>query len=409
MKNIKRFFTAKIAVTQAFRLDFFKAKALSYTTIVLALLIISSGIVVAGDSPRGLSALPSNPPIPTDNPSGTNVYPSKMDKKQELGYLLFFDPKVSGDGSISCADCHDPKQGWGFADPISRGYPGTVHWRNSQTAVNSGYLNKIFWEGGTTSLESQAPAAAGGGVAGNGSPDMMESRLRFSPEYVKRFKEVFGLEWPNMDHAWDAIAAFERYLSQPDTPFDKFMRGDKNALASKAQKGMEIFKGKANCIACHNGPMLSDEKFYDIGVADAPEFEESGLQQVTVRFQHYSKGSSEEIYRTSKHDLGIYFKQKRLEDRGKFRIAPLRYLKYTAPYMHNGTLFTLDEVIEFYNKGGGEDRWGNKTKILKPLNLTKDEKEALKEFLLSTSGEEIRLPVPKVPDYAPMADWQPKK
>lgn len=371
----------------------------------LFVFIFSSSVVMAG----GLAPLPPNPPIPTDNPSGTNVYPSKMDKKQELGYLLFFDPKLSGDGSISCADCHDPKQGWGFADPISRGYPGTVHWRNSQTAVNSGYLNKIFWEGGTTSLESQAPTAAGGGVAGNGSPDMMESRMRFTPEYVQRFKEVFGAQWPNMDYAWDAIAAFERYLSQPNTPFDKYMRGDKNALSAKAQKGMDIFKGKANCIACHNGPMLSDEKFYDIGVPDAPEFEESGLQQVTVRYQFYSKGSAEDVYRTHKSDPGIYFKQKRLDDRGKFRIAPLRYLKYTAPYMHNGTLFTLDEVIEFYNKGGGEDRWGNKTKILKPLNLSKDEKEALKEFLLSLSGEEITLPVPKVPDYAPMADWQPKK
>ncbi|MBI5894152.1 MAG: cytochrome-c peroxidase [Deltaproteobacteria bacterium] len=362
----------------------------------------------AGKS-RPLMPLPSNPPIPTDNPSGANVYPSKMDAKQELGYLLFFDPKVSGDGSISCADCHDPKQGWGFADPISRGYPGTVHWRNSQTAVNSGYLNKIFWEGGTTSLEAQAPVAATGGVAGNGSPDMMESRVRFTPEYVRRFKDIFGVEWPNMDHVWDAIAAFERWLSQPDTPFDKFMKGDKNALSVKAQKGMEIFKGKANCIQCHNGQMLTDEKFYDIGVADAPEFEENGIQQVTVRYQFYSKGSAEDVYRTHKSDPGIYFKQKRLEDRGKFRTAPLRYLKYSAPYMHNGTLFTIDEVIEFYNKGGGVDRWGNKAKILKPLNLSKDEKEALKEFLLSTSGEEIKLPVPKVPDYAPMADWQPRK
>ncbi|MBI5874517.1 MAG: cytochrome-c peroxidase, partial [Deltaproteobacteria bacterium] len=192
-------------------------------------------------------------------------------------------------------------------------------------------------------------------------------------------------------------------------PFDRFMKGDKNAISEKAKKGMELFTGKANCIACHNGPMLTDEKFYDIGLADAPEFEENGIQQVTVRYQHYTKGSTEEVYRTSKYDEGIYFKQKRLEDRGKFRTPPLRYLKYTAPYMHNGTLFTLEEVIDFYDKADGVDRWGNKTKILKPLNLTKDEKEALKEFLLATSGEEIRLPVPKVPDYAPMADWQPKK
>ena len=374
--------------------------------------IAIGGIALAAGDPDmdpSLSPLPDHPPIPTDNPSGTNVYPSKMDAKQELGYLLFFDPKISGDTSIACSDCHDPKMGWGFSDPISRGYPGTVHWRNSQTALNSGYLNKIFWEGGTTSLEAQAPAAAEGAVAGNGSRDMMEARLRFTPEYVKRFKEVYATEWPNIEDAYGAMAAFERWLSQPNTPFDKFMKGDKNAISEKAKKGKSLFEGKANCIECHNGPIFTDEKFYDIGVADPPEFEENGIQQVTFRFQNYAKGSHEEDYRTAKSDRGIYFKQKRKEDMGKFRTPPLRYTKYTAPYMHNGTLFTLEEVIDFYDKADGVDRWGNKTKIIKPLNLTKEEKESLKEFLLTLSGEEIRLPVPKVPDYAPMADWQPKK
>ncbi|MBI5438354.1 MAG: cytochrome-c peroxidase [Nitrosomonadales bacterium] len=356
-----------------------------------------------------LQPLPDHPPLPTDNPSGTNVFPSKMDAKQELGYMLFFDPKMGGDASIACSDCHSPKAGWGFNDPISRGYPGTVHWRNSNTAFNSGYLNKIFWEGGTTSLEAQAPVAAEGAVAGNGSRDMMESRLRFSPEYVKRFKEVFGTEWPNVEDAYGAMAAFERYLSQPNTPYDKFLKGDEKAISEKAKTGLALFSGKAGCIQCHNTPMLTDEKFHDIGVPDAPEFEENGMQQVTYRYQLYAKGSHEEDYRTLKSDPGIYFKQKREKDKGKFRTAPLRYLKYTAPYMHNGTLFTLQEVVEFYNKGGGVDRWGNKSKLLKPLNLTKDEQAALVEFLLTMSGEEVKLPTPTLPGYAAMTDWQPKK
>lgn len=378
---------------------------------VAVALLLGAQVMAAGDPDNDppLAALPDHPPIPGDNPSGKNVYPSKMDAKQELGYLLFFDPKISGDAGIACSDCHDPKQGWGFNDPISRGYPGTVHWRNSQTAVNTGYLNKIFWEGGVTSLEAQAPVAAEGAVAGNGSKDVMEARLRFSPDYVKRFREVYRTEWPNIEDAYGAMAAFERYLSQPDTPFDRFMKGDKNAISEKAKQGKVLFEGKANCIECHNGPMLTDEKFYDIGVEDAPEFEENGIQQVTVRYQFYTKGSAEHIYRKGKSDPGIYFKQKRLEDRGKFRTPPLRYLKYTAPYMHNGTLFTLKEVVEFYNKGGGIDRWGNKSKILKKLNLTDDEKAALEEFLLTLSGEEIKLPVPQVPNYAAMTDWQPKK
>lgn len=384
----------------------------SVILILAALSIAFGGLAFAEGDPDfdpPLASLPDHPPIPTDNPSGKNVYPSPMDKKQELGYLLFFDPKVSGDASLGCSECHDPKQGWDFAQSISRGYPGTVHWRASQTVINSGYLNKLFWEGGTTSLEAQAPDAALGTVAGNGSPDMIESRLRFTPEYVKRFKEVYGIEWPNMDRVWEAMAAFERYLSQPDTPFDRFMKGDKNAISEKAKKGKALFEGKANCIECHNGPMLTDEKFYDTGLPDPPEFEESGLQQISVRWQTYRKGAHEEDYRDAKADMGIYFKQKRKEDKGKFRISPLRYTKYTAPYMHNGTLLSLEEVIDHYDKGGGVDRWGNKTKILKPLKLTKDEKAELKEFLLTLSGEEIRLPVPKIPSYEAMADWQPKK
>ena len=378
---------------------------------LIAAVVFSAGYAVAEKSAgqvRPLSALPDYPPIPTDNASGKNVFPSKMDEKQELGYLLFFDPKVSGDTGIACSDCHDPKQGWGFNDPISRGYPGVVHWRNSQTAVNSGYLNKLFWEGGTTSLEAQAPVAGLGALSGNGSPDMIESRLTFTPEYVKRFKAVYGT-LPTIDKVWETMAAFERYLSQPDTPFDRYMKGDKKAISESAVRGKALFEGKARCIECHNGPMMTDEKFYDVGVPDPSEFEESGMQQVTVRYQLYTKGSAEEIYRTSKSDPGIYFKQKRLEDRGKFRTAPLRYLKYTGPYMHNGTLFTLEEVVDFYNDGGGVDRWGNKTKILKPLKLTDQEKADMVQFLESTTGEEIRLPVPKVPDYAPMADWQPRK
>lgn len=383
--------------------------------LVAACIVLAGGDMAAraADRPKGvdprLQPLPAYPPIPTDNPSGANIFPSKMDAKQELGYLLFFDPKISGDASIACSDCHSPKSGWGFNDPISRGYPGTVHWRNSNTAFNSGYLNKIFWEGGTPSLEAQAPVAAEGAVAGNGSRDMMESRLRFSPEYVKRFREVYGTEWPNIEDAYGSMAAFERYLSQPDTPYDKFLKGDEKAVSEKAKAGLALFTGKAGCVQCHNGPMLTDERFYDLGVADAPEFEENGLQQVTYRYQLYAKGSHEEDYRGLKSDPGIYFKQKRDKDKGKFRTAPLRYLKYTAPYMHNGVLFTLEEVVEFYNKGGGIDRWGNKSKLLKPLNLTKDEQAALLEFLRATSGEEVKLPTPKLPEYARLDDWQPKK
>jgi cytochrome c peroxidase len=359
----------------------------------------SANALAAGDPPR----LAPLPPVP--EPPDNKITPAKA----ELGKLLFFDPKITGDASLSCGDCHEPRQGWGLADTISRGYPGTVHWRNSQTAVNSVYLSKLFWQGDAGSPESQAQAANTGAVAGNGSNDVMEARLRQTPEYVKRFKEAFGTERPLMVDAWYAIATFERaMLVQKDNPLDRYLKGDKSALSAKAVKGKQLFEGKANCIQCHNGPLLTDEKYHNLGVPRPKEFEESGLYQVTYRWEIYQKGLHEKKYREWKDDPGLYFSTKREQDAGKFRTAPLRYIKYTAPYMHAGQLFTLEEVIDFYDKGGGENeftkRYGNKSKLLKPLNLAKDEKEALVAFLEELSGEEIRMAVPKVPLYEVMPD-----
>ncbi len=382
-----------------------KPALLAATALAVAALLLALGAdsaTAAGDPDKDppLAPLPAVPE-PPDNPI--------TKAKAELGKLLFFDPKLTGDASLACGDCHDPKQGWGFADPISRGYPGTVHWRNSQTVVNTGFLGKLFWQGNSKSLERQAPTANKGAVAGNGESDVMESRLRQTPYYVEKFREVFGVMRPNLGMAWMAIATFERaMLTQRDTPLDRYLRGDKKALSPKAIKGMKLFTGKANCIECHNGPMLTDEKYYNLGLPRPVEFEESGINQVTFRWENYAKGVYETRYRKWKDDAGLYYTTKRLKDAGKFRTAPLRYIKYTAPYMHAGQFFTLEEVIDFYNEGGGENEftkaYGNKTKILKPLGLTDDEKEALVAFLEELSGDEIKMSVPKVPPYAVMPD-----
>ncbi|MBI4639815.1 MAG: cytochrome-c peroxidase [Candidatus Tectomicrobia bacterium] len=363
-------------------------------------------VLAAGDPDFDPPLAPLGPvPVPLDNP----ITPEKV----ELGKLLFFDPKITGDASLSCGSCHNPQQGWGFADSISRGYPGTVHWRNSQTVVNTGYYGKLFWQGNVNSLEAQAQAANTGGVAGNGKDDVMEERLRQTPEYRQMFQKVFGGSAPQLDNAWKAIAAFERaMLSQTNTPLDLYLKGEKDALSSKAIKGLELFNGKANCIECHNGSLLSDEKYYNLGVPRAAEWLEVGLNQITFRFQQYSKGGVfEEMYRSFKDDAGLYYNTNLKEDMGKFRTPSLRYIKYTAPYMHNGTFFTLKEVIDFYDQGGGQNEFtdgthgaSTKTTILKPLNLTGEEKEALVAFLEELSGEEITIGGVAVPDYAPFPD-----
>ncbi|MEZ9002295.1 cytochrome-c peroxidase [Vibrio splendidus] len=339
-------------------------------------------------------------PVPADN--------KQTPEKIELGKILFYDGRLSGDTTSPCAGCHIQSQGWGFPDDLSMGYPGTVHWRNSQTIINAAYYDKFFWAGSAMSLEAQAKDAAKGAVAGNGEDDIMEARLALVPEYVERFKRVFGDDTPKIHNAWRAIAAFERTMIQRDTPIDNYLLGDKTALSESQLKGKALFEGKANCIACHNGALASDQKFYNIGVPPSPWWNDDGLAQITFRFELYSKGVTEEMYRTTKADPGAYFRAKRKEMLGKFRTPSLRYTKYTAPYMHNGTIPTLEAVIEFYDRGGVADDGRTtgypqtKSALIQPLGLTEQDKKNLLSFVEAFSGEQIFIEEPTIPEYQPL-------
>ena len=152
--------------------------------ILCSLGLALSTLALAADIPPLAPLGP--PPIPADNP--------QTPEKIQLGRLLFFDGRLGGDTSTPCVGCHIPSMGWDWRDNISRGYPGTIHWRNSQTIINSAYYSKLFWAGASSSLESQARSAARGGVAGNGESDLMEVRLALIPEYRERFRQVFGSE-----------------------------------------------------------------------------------------------------------------------------------------------------------------------------------------------------------------------
>ncbi len=365
--------------------------------VAVAVLAIAIGAGLGGvhaQVARPLGPLPPVP-VPGDNPMST--------AKVELGRILFWDDRLSGDVSSGCVVCHNPEQGWGDGGDLSRGYPGTSHWRNSQTILNAAYYAKLFWAGEVTSLESQAVSAATGNVAGNGDTVMLEERLRQVPEYVKRFREVFGVDRPMIHLAWMAIAAFERTLvsKAEHVAFDRFARGDQAALSPEAKRGLALFQGKAGCITCHNGPLASDESYYNLGVPENPTFNTDPLRQITLRYQHVIRGVPESVYRTADRDLGLYYTTKRNEDRGKFRTPSLRELKYTAPYMHNGVFRTLEEVVAFYDLGGGNDP--HKSKVMRPLGLTKQEKKDLVAFLVSLSSDEpILVERPEMPDYAPI-------
>jgi cytochrome c peroxidase len=371
-------------------------KRLATTTFIATAVAATLAVAASGqDVPPPLATLPP-PPIPADNP----MSPEKV----ALGEMLFWDGRLSGNGAMPCSACHLPDLGWGTGGPISFGYPGTQHWRNSQTIINSSYYNKLFWEGNVGSLEDQAKAAAGGAVGGNGDGSMMEMRLRFVPVYVDAFRNVFGTEWPHSAQAWQAIAAYERTIvSDPAlVPFDRHIAGDETALSEEAKRGMDLFNGKAGCIECHNGPLASDQRFYDLGVPTAPEFAEDPLNQITQRWEIYQKGVSEDTYRTTGTDLGLYFRTKRPGDRYKFRTPSLRELRWTDPYMHNGVFATLAEVVAFYDGGGGEGQ----TARLEPLGLTETEKSALVTFLEALSMDEpLILAEPELPATATWAEF----
>lgn len=365
--------------------------------VLLALALVGTMSCDTGGQPApgefpALAAL-GEVPVPPDNP----ITPEKV----ELGRLLFFDNRLSGDTAISCASCHQPTIGWGDGRDISTGYPGTRHWRNSNTVVNSAYYRKLFWAGESPSLEAQAQSASTGNLGGNGDPVMIEERLAQIPEYVRLFKEAFGVDRPAFLLVLKAIATFERAeVISADSPFDRYMRGDRAAMAEAAVRGMELFEGKAGCIQCHNGALLSDESFHNLGTPRNRFFDRDILGQVTFRYQHYIRGVPEELYRSADRDLGLYYTTKRQQDKGKFRTPALRYLVHTAPYMHNGVLATLEEVVDFYDRGGGDDPY--KSEMMKPLGLTDPEKSDLVEFLKSLSGEELIISPPRLPPYVPM-------
>ncbi len=336
-------------------------------------------------------------PIPADNPMSA--------QKIELGKLLFFDARLSGDASTSCASCHVAQHGWAHHEPLAPGYPGHRLWRNNPTVLNAAHFRRLMWDGTIDRLEVQARSAMQAPVEGNGKAELVEMRLRLVPEYVDRFREVFGTDWPQLDDAWRAIAAFERTIvSDPRrVPFDRFAAGDASAMTPAAQRGHALFTGKARCIACHNGPLASDQQYHALGVPRQTLFDSSPLVQVAVRWQNAQRDAPRALYRDAEEDLGRWYRTRDPADIGRFRTPSLRELRYTAPYMHNGVFATLAEVVDFFDRGGGDAP--NRSPLLQPLGLSAAEKSDLVAFLEALSMEEpLVVATPALPPMMPLVD-----
>ena len=301
--------------------------------------------------PTGLD--PESANIPKDNPL--------TEEKIKLGKKLYFEKKLSVDETIACASCHIPEKG--FADPsqFSSGVGGKKGGRQSPTVINRVFSTRQFWDGRAASLEEQAVGPVQNPVEmGMPNMDVVIQRLKADPVYVEAFKAAFPPDGAITDnHVAQAIASFERTVVSGNSPFDRFKAGDKTAMSESAQRGYELFKNekKANCETCHVGHNFTDENYNNIGVGMGAKDPDLGYYKITKLEGH----------------------------KGAFKTPTLREITSTAPYMHDGSEKTLEEVVEFYDKGGHKNKWLS-TKI-KPLHLTKQEKQDLVEFLKALSGD----------------------
>lgn len=310
-------------------------------TAILIPLLVAIPLLTAfsADPPLGLKPVK----VPKDNPM--------TEAKIELGKQLYFDPRLSKDNTISCASCHDPDKGWSNDAPVATGIGGQKGGRNSPTILNAAYHRFQFWDGRAGSLEEQALGPMQNPIEMGMKLDDIEQKLNDVPGYKTQFKEVFGTDTITANDVAKAIAAFERTVLSGNAPYDKYEAGDKDALSESAERGMKLFFGKANCSACHSGSNFTDRAFHNIGIGMDADEPDKGRVEISK--------------------LG--------GDTGSFKTPGLRDIAKSAPYMHDGSLKTLEDVVEHYNKGGIENPYLDEE--LFPLELTDEEKKDLVTFL----------------------------
>jgi cytochrome c peroxidase len=271
-------------------------------------------------------------PVPEDNPITA--------ERIERGRELFFDTRLSRDRTIACASCHEPERAFTDGRPVPIGVYNRVGRRSAPALVNRGYGRSFFWDGRAATLEDQV-------LQPMQDPNEMDMTL---PEVSARV----GMP---IEEVSRSLASFVRSLLSGGSAFDRFINGDRSALSLEQQEGLQLFRGKANCTACHVGPTFSDERFHNTGVA-------------------WRNGQL--------LDAGRFAVTGRVEDRGAFKTPTLREIARTAPYMHDGSLVTLSDVVEYYNRGGNSNPGLDAD--LRPLALTEPQKNSLMAFLGTLDG-----------------------
>jgi cytochrome c peroxidase len=315
---------------------------------VLAVRALASLLLAVVQITASPTARNSNPPlgldlympIPEENPLTV--------EKIEMGRRLFFDRRLSRDGSVSCATCHDPARAFSTGLRVSTGVFSRQGRRNAPAIINRGYGRAFFWDARSPSLEDQV-------LKPIQDPNEMDLTLDEASARV-------NLDSTTMSRA---LASYVRSILSGDSPYDRFLNGDRTALSPEQRVGLQVFRGRGNCTACHVGPNFSDEKLHNTGVAWRELSPSSGE---VGRFQ----------------DEGRFVVTGRLEDHGAFKTPTLREVARTAPYMHDGSLATLEAVVDFYDDGGRPNPYIDPE--IHPLHLAAEEKQALVVLLKSLSG-----------------------
>jgi cytochrome c peroxidase len=283
--------------------------------------------------------------------------------KAELGWLLYFDKRLSGDETVSCASCHAVEKAFTDGQAVSIGIKGQKGGRSAPTVINRAYSTLQFWDGRADSLEEQAKGPIANPIEmtlekeADAAHKGRIAALKAVPGYAKRFKEAFETDDVNIDHVAKAIATFERTVYSANAPFDRYQKGDKTAMTETQVRGMDIFFNKVACDSCHLGFNFTDGSYENIGI---------GMDKKDP-------------------DLGRFLVTGKDDDRGAFKTPTLREIEHTGPYMHDGRFKTLEEVVEHYDQGGIKNEHLNSR--IKPLKLSKQDKQDLVAFLKALSGE----------------------
>jgi cytochrome c peroxidase len=312
-----------------------------------ASLLVAAALAAADFSkpPLGLDAYL---PTPTENPLTA--------ERVALGRELFFEKRLSRDGTLSCATCHDPDLGYTDKNPVAVGVGGQKGKRRTPRLINRAYGRSFFWDGRAATIEEQVLQPIANPIEMALPLEDAVAVLRADANYAHEFQAAFQGE-PTSERLAFALAAYVRTILSGDSPYDRYLAGNESALSDAQKRGLALFRGKAACAVCHLGPNLTDERFHNTGIG----------------------------WKDGKHaDEGRAAVTGNAADLAAFKTPPLREVARTGPYMHDGSLATLEDVLDFYSDGGKENPGLDID--MQPLHLTDGEKADVIAFLKALNG-----------------------